>query len=214
MTAPAPLHRRDLGRRPYEPVWHAMRRFTDERNEATADELWSLEHDAVYTLGQAGRREHVLSLDDTPLIETDRGGQVTWHGPGQAVVYPLLDLRRYGLGARSLVTLLEQSVVTVLAGEGIEGRPRCDAPGVYVDDTKVAAVGLRIRRGCCYHGVALNVDNDLAPFTRINPCGYAGLQTNSLRSLGSSLSLAAAQQRLADTIHHALQRRYESASNR
>ncbi len=183
---------RDWGRSDYETVWRAMRRFTDGRDADAADEIWQVEHPPVFTLGQAGRTEHVLDAGDIPLVQTDRGGQVTYHGPGQAVLYPLLDLRRHGLGARRLVTLLEQTVVDWLAGHGIESAPRPDAPGVYVGEAKIAALGLRIRRGCSYHGLAVNIAMDLAPFQRINPCGYAGMPVTDLASLGVDCPMAAA----------------------
>lgn len=173
-----------LGRVDYEPTWRAMQRFTDVRDAATPDEIWLLEHPPVFTLGMAADRSHVLGAGDIPLVQTDRGGQVTYHGPGQLVMYPLLDVRRLGLGVRGLVTLLEQSVIELLAGHGIEAAARRDAPGVYVQGRKVASLGLRIRRGASYHGLALNVDMDLAPFARINPCGMPGLPVTSLAALG------------------------------
>ena len=173
-----------LGRRDYVETWQAMSRFTATRDATSHDRLWIVEHPAVYTLGRNGRREHLLRLDQTPLVETDRGGQVTWHGPGQIVVYPLLDLRRLDLGVRDLVSRLEQAVVDLLAARGIDGRPRRDAPGVYVDGAKIAALGLRITRGCSYHGLSLNVANDLAPFDRIDPCGYRDLAVTRLHDLG------------------------------
>jgi lipoyl(octanoyl) transferase len=183
---------RDWGRCDYDTVWRAMRRLTDERGAGTADEIWRVEHPPVFTLGQAGRAEHVLDAGDIPLVQTDRGGQVTYHGPGQAILYPLLDLRRHGLGARRLVSLLEGTVVDWLAGQGIESAPRADAPGVYVGEAKIAALGLRIRRGCSYHGLAVNIAMDLAPFQRINPCGYAGMPVTDLSSLGVDCPLTEA----------------------
>ncbi len=175
---------RDLGRRDYQPTWQAMRDFTDGRDETTPSELWIVEHPPVFTQGQAGKDEHVLAAGDIPVVQTDRGGQVTYHGPGQLVIYPLLSLREAGVGIRRLVTLLEQAVIDALAGHGIHAEARRDAPGVYVDGRKIASLGLRVRRGCTYHGLALNVDNDLEPFARINPCGYAGLEVTSTRQLG------------------------------
>lgn len=166
---------RDLGRRDYETVWTAMREFTDQRTADTPDELWLVEHPPVFTQGQAGKAEHVLAPGDIPVIPTDRGGQVTYHGPGQLVAYPLLNLRRRGLGARDIVTLLENTLIDTLASYGVTAVADPKAPGVYVDGRKIASIGLRIRRGCSYHGIALNIDLDLAPFQRINPCGYAGL---------------------------------------
>ena len=175
---------RDLGRRAYEPVWHAMQAFTDARDEATPDELWLVEHDPVFTLGQAGRPEHVLAPGDIPVVRVDRGGQVTYHGPGQLVAYPLLDLRRLKLGVRDYVCRIEQVVIDTLGEWNIEGRRREGAPGVYVDGAKVAALGIRVRRGCCFHGLAFNIAMDLEPFHRINPCGYAGLEVVAMGDLG------------------------------
>ncbi len=188
MTSPA-VRIRDWGRADYASVWQSMRAFTDERTAQSADEIWRVEHPPVFTLGQAGKPEHVLDAGDIPLVQSDRGGQVTYHGPGQIVIYPLLDLRRHQLGARRLVTLLETSVVAWLADLGIHAAARADAPGVYVDQAKIAALGLRIRRGCSYHGVAVNVAMDLSPYQRINPCGYAGMAVTDLRSLGVECSL-------------------------
>lgn len=170
-----------LGRQPYLPVWQAMSRWTDERDVATPDQLWLVEHDPVYTQGRVGKPEHLLMPGDIPVVASDRGGQVTYHGPGQIVLYPLLDVRRRKLGVRELVTLLENAVIDVLAHHDVEARARADAPGVYIGDEKIASLGLRIRRGCSFHGVALNIDMDLSPFERINPCGYAGLKMTQLR---------------------------------
>ena len=175
---------RDLGRRAYEPVWHAMQAFTDARDEATPDELWLVEHDPVFTLGQAGRPEHLLAPGDIPVVRVDRGGQVTYHGPGQLVAYPLLDLRRLKLGVRDYVCRIEQVVIETLADWNIEGARRDGAPGVYVNGAKVAALGIRVRRGCCFHGLAFNIAMDLEPFHRINPCGYAGLEVVAMGDLG------------------------------
>lgn len=176
-----------MGRRPYEPVWQAMRDFTEARTADTPDEFWLLEHPPVFTLGQAGRREHLLAPGDIPVVNIDRGGQVTYHGPGQLVVYTLIDLRRRRLGVRALVEALEQGVIALLADYGIQGVSRREAPGVYVDGRKIAALGLRVRRGCSYHGLALNVDMDLEPFQRINPCGYRGLEITQLADFGVRL---------------------------
>jgi len=178
---------RRLGLRDYEPTWRSMQSFTERRAPDTADELWLIEHPPVYTLGQAGRPEHLLDPGDIPIIATDRGGQVTYHGPGQLVAYILLDLHRTGLGVKHLVHLLEQSVVALLAGYGIDSSTRPGAPGVYVDDAKIAALGLRVRRGCSFHGLALNVDVDLEPFSRINPCGYPGLKVTRIGDLRRSM---------------------------
>lgn len=175
---------RRLGVAPYESTFVAMRDFTEQRDASAPDEIWLLQHPPVFTLGLTGKREHLLSPGNTPIIETDRGGQVTYHGPGQVVLYPLLNLRRRNLGVRRLVTLLEQSVIALLASLQIPAQARPDAPGVYVDGRKIASLGLRVRRGCSYHGLSLNVAMDLSPFQRINPCGYAGLEVTQLRDFG------------------------------
>lgn len=184
-----PLIVRRLGRRDYEPVWRDMSAFTDRRGPGTTDELWLVEHPPVFTLGQAGRREHVLDAGDIPVLQVDRGGQVTYHGPGQVVAYPLVDLRRRGIGIRRLVCDMEQAVIEQLAGYGIRAGRRDAAPGVYVDGRKIAALGLRVRRGCTFHGLAFNVDMDLAPYGRINPCGYAGLEVTQVSELGGPADL-------------------------
>ena len=173
-----------LGRVDYAPTLAAMQRFTDERDAGTADEIWLLEHPPVFTLGMAADRAHVLAAGDIPVVQTDRGGQVTYHGPGQLVVYPLVDIRRSGVSVRALVQYLEQSVIELLRPHGIAAQARRDAPGVYVQGRKLASVGMRIRRGASYHGLALNVDMDLEPFSRINPCGMAGLEVTQLATLG------------------------------
>ncbi len=165
---------RRLGRQSYEPVWAAMRAFTDQRAAETPDELWWVEHEPVFTQGLAGKAEHLLAPGDIPIVQTDRGGQVTYHGPGQVVIYPLIDLERSGLGVRCLVDRLEQAVIDLLAAHGLAGERRAGAPGVYLDGGKIGSIGLKVRRGRTYHGLAVNVDMDLAPFDRINPCGYAG----------------------------------------
>lgn len=167
---------RQLGLQPWEPVSQAMHEFTDTRDEQNPDEIWLVEHPPVFTQGQAGKAEHILAPGDIPVVQSDRGGQVTYHGPGQQVVYVLLNLRRRKLGVRELVTVLEQTVVTTLAELGIEAYARPDAPGVYVEQRKICSLGLRIRKGCSFHGLALNVAMDLSPFQRINPCGYAGME--------------------------------------
>ena len=174
---------RELGLVQYAPTLEAMRAFTDSRDRGSPDELWLLQHPPVFTQGQAGRPEHLLAPGDIPVIQVDRGGQVTYHGPGQVVIYLLLDLKRRNLGVRALVDLIEQSLVKLLAGYGIESAARPDAPGVYVAGEKIASLGLRVRRGCSYHGLALNVDMDLEPFQRINPCGHEGLRVTSMASL-------------------------------
>lgn len=200
MTGRRRLRVRQLGPSDYEPTWRAMQVFTDRRGEDTDDELWLLSHPPVYTLGQAGRTEHLLAPGEIPVIQVDRGGQVTYHGPGQLVVYVLLDLRRAGLGVRQLVTLLESSVIDLLARYGIGAAARPDAPGVYVGGAKVASLGLRVRRGRSFHGLALNVDMDLAPFARINPCGYAGLAVTQLADLGAPRDLRVVGETLAGII--------------
>jgi lipoyl(octanoyl) transferase len=174
---------RHLGRVDYETTWRRMQQFTDQRGAHSADEIWFLEHPPVFTLGMAGRREHLLAPGDIPVVSSDRGGQVTYHGPGQLVVYALIDLRRAGLGVRDLVTGLEQSVIRYAATLGITAAARREAPGVYVDGRKLASVGIRIRRGASFHGLALNVNMDLEPFQRINPCGFAGLAMTQLSEL-------------------------------
>ena len=182
---------RDLGRQPYEPVWRAMQRFTDARDADTRDELWLVEHEPVFTLGQAGKPEHVLMPGDIPVIHVDRGGQVTYHGPGQIVAYPLLDLRRLKIGVRDYVCKIEQAIIDTLADWNIEGARREGAPGVYVGDAKVAALGIRVRRGCSFHGLAFNIAMSTEPFLRINPCGYEGLQVVALADLGGPSALEA-----------------------
>ena len=180
---------RFLGREEYVPCWEAMRRFTDERTDTTPDEIWFCEHPPVFTLGLNAAKEHLLAPGDIPVVQIDRGGQVTYHGPGILMVYPLIDIRRGKIGVRDLVTALEQSVVDLLAEHDIDGVAKPEAPGVYVDGAKVASVGLRIRRGASFHGMALNVDGDLEPFSRINPCGFQGLEMTDLKRLGVGRSL-------------------------
>ncbi len=180
---------REQGVCAYEPTWHAMQAFTDARTAETPDELWLLEHPPVFTLGQAGKPEHILQRGDIPIVKIDRGGQVTYHGPGQLMAYTLLDLRRLGFGVRELVRRLENSVIALLDDYDIAAYGKTDAPGVYVRDAdgeeaKIAALGLRIRNGCCFHGLCFNVDMDLAPYSMINPCGYQGLHVAQLRDFG------------------------------
>lgn len=167
---------RQLNNSDYVDVWHAMQNFTDNRDENTADELWLVEHPSVFTQGQAGKDEHLLMPGDIPVVKVDRGGQVTYHGPGQQVIYFMINLRRRKMGVRELVTLVEDGIIASMADFGIIAKAKADAPGVYVDDKKVASLGLRIRKGCSFHGLALNVNMDLSPFLRINPCGYQGLE--------------------------------------
>jgi lipoyl(octanoyl) transferase len=199
VSAPFPLLRIKhlAGLQDYPATWAAMRAFTDARETSTPDELWLLEHPPVFTLGQAGRLEHLLAPGTIPVIQTDRGGQVTYHGPGQLVAYLLLDLRRAGIGVKRLVERLEQSVIDLLAEYGVAAERHTDAPGVYVAGAKIASLGLRVRNGCSYHGLALNVDMDLEPFSRINPCGYAGLAVTQLVDQIPGIRLAETRQTLA-----------------
>jgi lipoyl(octanoyl) transferase len=177
------LRVRRLGRRDYEPVWRAMQSFTDTRGDDTVDELWLVEHPPVFTQGQAGKAEHVLAPGDIPVIPVDRGGQVTYHGPGQIVAYPLVDLKRLGVGVREFVHRIEETIIRVLACHGVQGERVGGAPGIYVDGAKIASLGLRVRRGCTFHGLAFNIDMELEPFSRINPCGFAGLRVIRLADL-------------------------------
>lgn len=187
---------RELGLQPYQQVWQDMQQFTDQRTDTTPDELWLLQHSPVFTLGKNGRPEHILNAADIPVIKSDRGGQVTYHGPGQIVVYTLLDLKRMNIGVRELVTRIENSVISLLEEYAIHAAARKDAPGVYVDGRKIAALGLRVRKGCSFHGLALNVDMDLAPFARINPCGYEDLEVTQLAALADVSDFADVEQRL------------------
>jgi len=187
---------REFGLQPYESVWHAMQEFTNMRDESTPDEIWFTEHEKVFTLGLNTAPEHLLETGDIPVVQVDRGGQVTYHGPGQLMIYTLINLRRAGLGVRDLVTALEQSVVDLAAEYGIEAASRSDAPGVYVDGVKLASIGLRIRRGASFHGMALNVNADLEPFSRINPCGFQDLDVIDLASLGADNELSVVRDRL------------------
>jgi len=195
---------RRLGRTGYEPTWRAMQAFTDARGEATPDELWFLEHDPVFTQGLNGKAEHLLAPGDIPVVGIDRGGQVTYHGPGQLVLYALIDLRRLGIGVRELVVALENAVIALAAQHGIAAVGRREAPGVYVGPRKLASIGLRVRRGCSYHGLALNVDMDLAPFSRINPCGLPGLAMTQLVAEGARTDVATAADALAPLACRAL----------
>ncbi len=197
MTLTDKLILRDLGLVDYTEAWHRMQQFTDQRDDSTPDEIWLLEHPPVFTQGQAGKAEHLLFPGDIPVVQVDRGGQVTYHGPGQLVAYVLLNIKRRNLGVRQLVNLIEQSIVDTLAANGVTAYAKADAPGVYVDEKKVASLGLRVRKGCTFHGLALNVDMDLAPFSRINPCGYAGMQMVQSKDLGGPLSMTEAKQQLS-----------------
>lgn len=196
---------RNLGLVEYQPTLEAMRKLTAERDADTPDEIWLLQHPAVFTQGQAGKAEHLLAPGDIPVIKVERGGQVTYHGPGQLVGYLMLDLRRLGLGVRELVSAMERSLVDLLASYGVEAAPKPDAPGVYVDGAKIASLGLRVRRGCSFHGLALNVDMDMQPFQRINPCGYSGLQMVQLSELVSQpVSIEDVAQRLEQALRQQL----------
>ena len=192
---------RQLGRAEYAPTWRAMQDFTAQRDATTFDEIWLVDHPPVYTLGVAARAQHLpRGANDIPIVKTDRGGQITYHGPGQLVAYLLLDLRRRELSVRPLITLMERAVIDLLADYGVSAETRADAPGVYVGNAKIAALGLRIRRGCCYHGLALNVEMDLQPFVAIDPCGYPGLPVTQLRDLGITDSIAIVSERLVQQL--------------
>lgn len=191
---------RELGLTDYARVFSAMQAFTRDRGEDTADEIWLTEHERVYTQGQAGKAEHVLVPGEIPVIQSDRGGQVTYHGPGQIVGYLMFDVRRLGINVRELVSGIENAVVSVLASYGIRGEPRPDAPGVYVDGAKIAALGLRVRRGCSYHGLSLNVDMDLEPFSRINPCGLPGMEVTQMVDLAEGVTLGEVENRLVEAL--------------
>ncbi len=196
-----PVVIRHLGCVPYEPTWHAMQNFTQTRDADSPDEIWLLEHPSVFTQGQAGKAEHVLAAGDIPVVQVDRGGQVTYHGPGQLVAYILVDVRRAGQGVRDLVSRIENTLIDVLSQYGVAAEAKPDAPGVYVAGNKIASLGLRIRRGCSFHGLALNVDMDLQPFHRINPCGYAGLKMTQLRDeTHESVDLSEVSIRLRDAL--------------
>ncbi|WP_061052281.1 lipoyl(octanoyl) transferase LipB [Vibrio mimicus] len=187
---------RRLGRRGYTPVWQAMHQFTDQRDSRTRDEVWLVEHNPVFTQGQAGKAEHLLNTGDIPVVQSDRGGQVTYHGPGQLVAYFLIDLRRKHLGVRELVTHIENLVINTLKHYQIDSAARPDAPGVYVQDKKICSLGLRIRKGCSFHGLALNIQMDLTPFLRINPCGYAGMEMVQLSDLYGPIGIEQVEQAL------------------
>lgn len=187
---------RRLGRQDYHPVWQAMHDFTDQRDDSTRDEVWLVEHNAVFTQGQAGKAEHLLNTGDIPVVQSDRGGQVTYHGPGQIVAYFLINLRRKKLGVRELVTDIENLVINTLKAYNIDSAARPDAPGVYVDGKKICSLGLRIRKGCSFHGLALNVNMDLSPFLRINPCGYQGMEMVQVSNLGGPTRIEDVEQQL------------------
>ncbi|WP_397451229.1 lipoyl(octanoyl) transferase LipB [Pseudomonas sp. NA-150] len=200
---PGSLGFRDLGQVDYEPAWHAMQRFTSERGRDTDDEVWLVQHPPVFTQGQAGKAEHLLLPGNIPVVQVDRGGQVTYHGPGQLVAYLMLDVRRLGFGVRDLVTRVEHTLIELLASYGVTAAAKADAPGVYVNGAKIASLGLRIRNGFSFHGLALNVDMDLEPFRRINPCGYAGLAMTQLRDHTGPIEFAEVSARLrAQLVKH------------
>jgi lipoyl(octanoyl) transferase len=203
-----------LGLVEYQPTWDAMKKFTagrtpDGQTPGTRDEIWLVQHPPTYTQGLAGKPEHLLHPTGIPVIRIDRGGQITYHGPGQIVAYLLLDLRRWKINVRELVRLMEQAVIDVLGEFGVAAQGRDDAPGVYVDDAKIASLGLKIKHGCCYHGLALNVDMDLSPFANINPCGYAGLRVTQCCELGITAGIEELQAQLAQNLIHGLQQHYE-----
>ncbi|OMH34037.1 octanoyltransferase [Motiliproteus sp. MSK22-1] len=195
---------RQLGLQPYMPILAAMQQFTDSRDSDTSDEIWLLEHEPVFTQGQAGKEEHLLAPGDIPVVKVDRGGQVTYHGPGQLIVYLLLNLKRLKIGVRELVTLMEESIVHVMKLYAVEAYPKADAPGVYVKEDKLASLGLRVRRGCSFHGLALNVDMDIAPFQRINPCGYPGLQMVQVKQLAEKATMDEISRHLLEYLTHRL----------
>jgi len=206
MSAAMPLIVRHFGEVDYDDTWRKMQEFTNTRQADTPDELWFLQHPPVYTLGKNGKVEHLLNPEGIPVINVDRGGQVTYHGPGQIVVYTLLDLNRLHIGVRQLVTIIEQTVVELLSAYGIDANARREAPGVYVNGAKIAALGLRIRKGCSFHGMALNVDMDLEPFTRINPCGYEGLEVTQIKQYVDDVQMA----EVVDNLQQRLIERFSS----
>jgi len=198
-------HVHSLGLVEYVPTWEAMKRFTAERTETTRDEIWLVQHPPTYTQGLAGKPEHLLNPSNIPVVQIDRGGQITYHGPGQIVAYVLLDMRRWKIGVRELVSLMEQAVIDLLGELGVAAHAKKEAPGVYVGDAKIAALGLKIKNGYCYHGLSFNVDMDLSPFDNINPCGYAGLRVTQAGALGITLSINELQAQLAQNLVHGLQ---------
>ncbi|MDD5471111.1 MAG: lipoyl(octanoyl) transferase LipB [Sideroxydans sp.] len=200
------MHIRALGMVDYEPTWRAMQQFTSERTTDTLDEIWLVQHPPTYTQGQAGKPEHLLNPTSIPVVKIDRGGQITYHGPGQMVIYLLLDLRRWKINVRDLVRLIEQAVIDLLAEHGVQAEGRTDAPGVYVNGAKIAALGLKIRNSCCYHGLSFNVDMDLTPFDNINPCGYQDLRVTQCVELGIAAEFEELQAELTQNLVHGLQR--------
>lgn len=199
------LRVRHLGLQPYEPVWRSMRQFTDDRDKDTEDEIWLVQHPRIFTLGKAGKQEHLLNTGDIPVVKVDRGGQVTYHAPGQLIAYILLDLNRLNIGVRKLVTQLENAIIETLSEYGIMAESRREAPGVYVAGQKIAALGLRVRRGYCFHGLALNVDMNLEPFARINPCGYEGLEITQISNLVDDIDFNLVSQQLLSHLKQQLQ---------
>lgn len=195
-----PLIVKNLRCQEYTKVWHKMQHYTDHRDRQSSDQLWLVEHPPVFTQGQAGKAEHILAAGDIPIIQVDRGGQITYHGPGQIVAYPLIDLRRHGIGVKSLINGIEQAVINTIAQYGITATGKPDAPGVYVNDAKIASLGLRIRKGCSFHGLAFNVKMDLEPFSRINPCGFSGLTMTQLSDLNKEVEIETVQQQLIEQL--------------
>ncbi len=214
LSAPEQVEIRHLGRSDYVECWTRMKEFTHQRDAATTDQLWITEHAPVFTQGLNGRAEHLLDPGDIPVVQIDRGGQVTYHGPGQLVLYCLLDLPRLGIGVKGLVGHLERAIIELLDGYAIPAQTRPGAPGVYVGEAKIAALGLRIRKGCCYHGLSLNVDMDLEPFTRINPCGYSGLAVTQLRDFGIGVDVHRAGIELADILVRNLSEKKSGSTGR
>lgn len=210
---PSPPIIHTLGLVEYWPTWDAMKKFTAERTPETRDEIWLAQHPPTYTQGLAGKPEHLLRPTDIPVVKIDRGGQITYHGPGQIVAYLLLDLRRWKITVRELVRLMEQAVIDLLGEFGVAAQGREDAPGVYAGDAKIASLGLKIKHGCCYHGLALNVDMDLTPFANINPCGHAGLRVTQCCELGITVPINELQAQLAQNLIHGLQRHFLQKSH-
>ncbi len=202
---PADLVIKHLGFSEYEPVWRAMQSFTDDRDKATLDQLWVVEHPSVFTQGQAGKPEHILDSGDIPIIQVDRGGQVTYHGPGQIVMYPMIDLKRHKMGIKALVNGIEEALIQTLAKYHVMAKRKENAPGVYVEGKKIASLGLRVRKGCTFHGLAFNIDMDLNPFLRINPCGYAGLEVTQLSELSTGVDISDVQDQLIQQLCQQLQ---------
>jgi len=197
---------RNLGLSPYEPTWHAMQSFTKERSDSTEDEIWLVEHPAVFTLGQAGKPEHILNAHHLPVIQSDRGGQVTYHGPGQCLLYILFNIQKRNLSIRALICILEKAVIALLQEYKIEAYAKREAPGVYIEDAKICSLGLRIRKGCSYHGLSLNVNMDLRPFSWINPCGYRGLKVVQLSDWVPGITIPEIAPKLVDYVSHYLER--------